>query len=419
MAEPVYVIGAGRTDFKRNFRKEGKTIRHAILEAASAAVADAGIDPRDIGAGVVGNFASGLFTRQLHLGAFLTELDDQLRGIPTVHVEAACASGGVAVLTAAQQIIGGLQDVVLVVGAEQQKTMPPEQGADVLAAAADYHIEAPQFGDFMFPRLFARIAQSYRERHGLTEQQLALVAVKNHAHARLNPLAQMRDSTLTLKDACTESEANARFAPPLKITDCSQITDGGAALVMCSARFLKKLAPRGVIRLLGYGHTTDFLPLARKDVPHFSIATKAAEQAYAMATLKPRDLQAAEVHDCFSISEIVAYEILGFASRGEGVKLLESGVTALPAIKDSIFNAQRSTLNAQRSKETLIVNPGGGLMGDGHPVGATGVRQVVEAYRQLTVSAGEHQVEGVERFLTFNMGGSATTSVVMIWGREP
>src|SRR5213592_3823232 len=210
MAEPVYVIGAGRTDFKRNFKKEGKTIRHIILEASQAALAGAGVDPGDIEAGVVGNFASGRFTGQLHLGAFLTELDQTLRGIPTLHVEAACASGGVAVLTGAQQIQGGLHDVVLVVGVEQQKTMPPVEGAEVLAAAGDYLEERAHYGDFMFPRLFGRIAQIYQERHGLTERQLALVAVKNHAHARLNPFAQMRDSALSVKEAFTESERNPR-----------------------------------------------------------------------------------------------------------------------------------------------------------------------------------------------------------------
>src|SRR6185503_2571 len=184
-----------------------------ILEAAQAAILEAGIQPTDIQSGVVGNFASGLFTRQLHLGAFLTELDPGLRGIPTLHVEAACASGGVAVLTAAQQIMGGVHDVVLVVGAEQQKTMAPSEGAGVLAAAADYHTEKSQHGDFMFPKLFARIAEIYRQRHGLTEEQLARVAVKNHAHARLNPLAQKRDSTLTLQEAVTDSESNPRIAP--------------------------------------------------------------------------------------------------------------------------------------------------------------------------------------------------------------
>jgi acetyl-CoA C-acetyltransferase len=205
MAEPVYILGAGRTDFKRNFKKEGKTIRDIVLEAGRSAIANGGIEPKEIQAGIVGNFASGLFTRQLHLGAFLTGIDERLRGILTLHVEAACASGGVAVLTAAQQIMGGLHDVVLVGGVEQQKTMSAKDGAEVLAAAGDYHVETEQFGEFMFPKLFAHIAQIYMGRYGMTEEQLAKVAVKNHAHARLNPLAQMRDSTLTAKEACTAS----------------------------------------------------------------------------------------------------------------------------------------------------------------------------------------------------------------------
>jgi acetyl-CoA C-acetyltransferase len=262
----------------------------------------------------------------------------------------------------------------------------------------------------MFPKLFARIALIYGKRHGLTEQDLALVAVKNRAHARLNPLAQMRDCTLSLKESCAESEANPRIAPPLKSMDCSPITDGGAGLILCSARFLKRLPRRAAVGLRGYGHTTDCLPLERKDAPEFSIARKAAERAYAMAGANPGDIQAAEVHDCFSISEIVAYEILGFAPRGEGTALLETGATMLPEV--------RSRIVAGVPSFALPVNPGGGLMGDGHPVGGTGVRQVVEAYHQLTDSAGERQVQGVERFLTFNMGGSVTTSVVMIWGRE-
>ena len=165
MAEAVYVIGAGRTDFKRNFKKEGKTLRDVILEAAQAAITDAQIDPGEIQSGVVASFASGLFTRQLHLGAFLTEIDTKCRGIPTLHVEAACASGSVAVLTAAQQIMAGLHDVVLVVGAEQQKTMPAVDGADVLGAAGNYQVEKAIYGDFMFPKLFARIAQIYMEKY--------------------------------------------------------------------------------------------------------------------------------------------------------------------------------------------------------------------------------------------------------------
>ncbi|MEA3209476.1 MAG: acetyl-CoA C-acetyltransferase [Chthoniobacter sp.] len=396
MSEPVYVVGAARTDFRRNLRKEGKTIRHLIVEAGTAAIADAGLAPGAVEAAVVGNFASGLFTRQLHLGAFVTEIDSALRGIPTVHVEAACASGGVAVLTGAQQIMGGLRDVVLVIGAEQQKTMPPVEGADVLGAAADYHEERARHGDFMFPKLFARIADAYVERHGLSETSLAMVAVKNHGHARLNPLAQMRDTELTFAQASVASEANPVIAPPLKVSDCSQITDGSAALILCSHRFLDKLRPPHAARLLGYGHTTDYLPLERKEMPDFPIAASAATQAYRMAAVRPDDIHGAEVHDCFSISEIVQYELLRFAEPGQGVDLLESGATALPAGR-------------------CPVNAGGGLLGDGHPVGATGVRQVVEAFQQLTSQAGLRQIPGARRFLTCNIGGSLTTTVVMIW----
>jgi acetyl-CoA acetyltransferase len=405
MSEPVYVIGAGRTDFKRNFKKEGKTIRDIIVEAGSAAIENAKIEPSVVQSGVVGNFAGGLFTRQLHLGSFITEIDPKLRGIPTLHTEAACASGSVAVLTGAQQIMAGLCDVVIVVGAEQQKTMSSSEGGDVLAAAGDYLREKPSYGDFMFPKLFARIAQIYSEKYGLTEEQLSKVAVKNYAHAQKNPLAQMRDKLMTLAQACTVSDENPRFAPPLKVSDCSQITDGGAALILCSERFARKVQ-RPSMKLLGFGHSTDYLQLEKKDAPTFTIARKAADQAYAMANIQPSDLQGAEVHDCFSITEIVAYEILRFANLGEGQKLLESGATSLPFASES------------KPAFRLPVNPSGGLMADGHPVGATGVKQVVEAYQQLCGAAGEHQIDGAKKFLTFNMGGSLTTTVSMIWGKS-
>jgi acetyl-CoA C-acetyltransferase len=412
MASSVHILGAGRTDFRRNLRKEGRTLGDLIVEAGRLAIADARIAPADICAGIVGNFAAGLFTRQLHLGAFLTEIDDALRGLPTLHVEAACASGGAAVLAGAREIMGGMRDVVLVVGVEQQKTMPPPEGADVLGAAANYSREKAQFGDFMFPKLFARIARLYMERYGLTEEQLARVAVKNHAHARLNPLAQMRTADLTLEQARCESKANPSVAPPLKVSDCSQITDGAAALVLCSDPFWKKLARRGSVRLAGLGHTTDRLALDDKDAPDFSIARKAVEQAFIAAGLGPDSLDGVEVHDCFSISEIVAYELLGLAQCGQGASLLERGGTALPAVREALqCRAPHSGFRA------VPVNAGGGLIGDGHPVGATGVRQVVEAFLQLTGRAGARQIEGARCILTFNIGGTFTSNVVMIWER--
>ena len=411
MPAPVYLIGAARTDFKRNLSKEGKGPRDVLVEAGGGAIAGAGIDPGDVTSGVVGNFAGGLFNRQLHLGAFLTEVDPKLRGIPTMHVEAACASGGAAVLAGAQQIMAGLHDVVLVAGVEQQKTMSPADGADVLGAAGDYHAERPVYGQFMFPKLFARIATTYQAKYGLSEQQLARVAFKSRLHARLNPCAQTRDAAMTLEAACTESPNNPRVAPPLKVSDCSQITDGAAAVVLCSERFARSLAAaRRPVRLLGFGHTTDYLALDRKDIPECSVARRAAEKAYEMAGLKPADIDAADVHDCFSISEILAYEVLGLAERGRGPALLDSGATALPKV--------RGEFGSGKPTRSMPVNPGGGLMGDGHPVGATGVRQVAEAHAQLTERAEARQVAGARRYLTFNMGGTVTTSVVMIWGKN-
>jgi acetyl-CoA C-acetyltransferase len=412
MNEPVYILGGGRTDFKRNLKKEGKTIRDLITESGRKALDDAKIDAAEIEAAAVGNFNAGAFTKQLHLGAFVPEIDPKLHGIPTMHTEAACASGSLSVLLGAQWITGGLHDVVLVVGAEQQKTMSSLEGGDVLGAAADYHIEKPEYGDFMFPKLFGRIAQIYIEKYGASADDLAAVAYKNYAHARLNPLAQMRDANLTYDYASQVSDKNPSVAPPLRVTDCSQITDGGAAIVLVSGKYLDRIGrdKSKLPRLLGFGSTTDYLALEKKDVPTFSTARKAAEKAFGMANLKPRDMHGVEVHDCFSITEIVAYEILGLAEPGKGAELAKSGATALPQVRGEHVSGKIGW--------EIPVNVGGGLIGDGHPVGATGVRQVYEAYQQLTEQADQRQVPGAKKYLTFNMGGSLTTSVAMIWGRD-
>src|SRR5258708_16791147 len=179
MSESVYILGGGRTDFKRNLKKEGKTIRHIIIEAGKKAIDDAKIDPGEIQAGAVGNFNAGQFTKQLQLGAFIPEIDPKLRGIPTMHTEAACASGALSVLLGAEWIMGGFYDVVLVVGAEQQKTMSSLDGSDVLGAAADYHNEKPEYAHFLFPKLFPSIVAIYFENYGTFAKPLAGVAYKN------------------------------------------------------------------------------------------------------------------------------------------------------------------------------------------------------------------------------------------------
>jgi acetyl-CoA C-acetyltransferase len=411
--EPVYILGGGRTDFKRNLKKEGKTIRDLITESGRKAIEDAKIDPAEIQAAAVGNFNAGAFTKQLHLGAFVPEIDPKLHGIPTMHTEAACASGALSALLGTQWIMGGFHDAVLVVGAEQQKTMSSLDGGDVLGAAADYHVEKPEYGDFMFPKLFGRIAQIYIEKYGATPEQLAWVAYKNYAHARLNPLAQMRDADLTYDAASQVSEKNPSVAPPLKVTDCSQITDGGASIVLVSGKYLERhgLDKSKYPRMLGFGSTTDYLALEKKDAPTFSTARKAAEKAFGMTNgLTPRDMDGVEVHDCFSITEICAYEILGLAEPGKGAELAMSGATALPQVRNEKVSG--------KFDRQIPVNTGGGLIGDGHPVGATGVRQVYEAYQHLTEQAGARQIDGARKFLTFNMGGSLTTAVAMIWGRD-
>ncbi len=423
MTTPVYLLGGARTDFKRNLKKENKTLRDVIVEVARDALASTGLEAADIQAGVVGNFAGGMYTRQLHIGALLLEADDALRGIPTMHTEAACASGSLAVLTAAQWIGAGIYDCVLVVGAEQQKTMSPADGSDVLAAAADYHREKPEYGEFMFPKLFGRIAELYMQRYpSLTEHDLARVAVKNYLHAHLNPLAQMRDTDLDFTTASTESQKNWRIAAsPLKLYDCSQITDGAASVILCSDRFLDKLGhrcssttlPVNPVRLLGWGHSTDCLALEKKDVPHFPQARRALVQALESADIHdPRkQLQGVEVHDCFSVSEVIAYEIIGLAAPGEGATLLHNGATMLPSVRAQILGP-----DAAPPPFSIPVNAGGGLMADGHPVGATGVRQVLDAHQQLTNQAGPRQIENASRFLTYNVGGSMTTTVAMVWG---
>lgn len=403
--EPVYCIGVGRTDFKRNLSKEGKSLRDIIVEAGRAAIEDAGVEPSQVKSGVVGNFAGGRFTKQLHLGSYLCDIDESMRGLPTFHAEAACASGSVAVVAAIHQVMGGIYDAVLVVGAEQQKTMSPNEVGDVLASAGEYATERPKYGELTFPSLFGYVATAYNEKYGLSGKELAAVAAKNRQHATLNPLAQMRGNAVTDEEACAVTDKNPVIAGLLKLCDCSQITDGAAATLLVSESFLKKHRPtKQPVRLLGWGNSTDYLPVDRKDAPTFSIARRAARQAFSQAGCGPADLQGLDVHDCFSISEICAYEIVGLAENGQGAKLAASGATRLKAVGGS------------PRAGVPIVNPGGGLIGDGHPVGATGVRQVVEAITHLRNEAGARQIENCRRYMTFNMGGSFTTAVAAVWG---
>lgn len=426
MSNPVYLLGAARTDFKRNLKKEGHTLRDIIIESAREVLKQTEVKPSHIQAGIVGNFASGQFTGQQHLGAYLCEVDPAMHGIATLHTEAACASGSVGALTAAHWIAGGVYDCVMVVGAEQQKTMSSLDGSNVLGSAGEYAQEKAIYGDFMFPKLFGKIAEVYAQHYPeTTETDLARVAVKNYAHARLNPLAQTRDNpSFELKAAALESESNRRIAGLLKLLDCSQISDGAAAIILCSERFLQQhhlslssTATTKPVRLMGWGHTTNYLSLEKKiesgDLPTLPIAQKAVKSALTMAGLEsPLELHGIDVHDCFSISELMAYEVIGLAKPGQAAELLRTGATVLPQLRKEVLGSEL----AIQPPFSIPVNPGGGLIGDGHPIGATGIRQICEAYAHLKGQAGARQIENATRYLTYNMGGSMTTIVAMVWG---
>ena len=359
----------------------------------------------------MGNFNAGQFTKQLHLGAFIPEIDEKLHGIPTMHTEAACASGALSVFFGAQWIMGGFHDAVLVVGAEQQKTMSSKDGGDVLGAAADFDVERPEYGDFMFPKLFGRIAQIYVDKYGASPDDLAAVAYKNYAHARLNPLAQMRVSRISPTTTPRRSRRKTRASRRLCAFPIARRSPmARPPIVLVSGKYLEKHGiDKSKFRSSSASATQPITSRSeKKDAPTFTTARKAAEKAFGMANLKPRDMHGAEVHDCFSITEIVAYEILGLAEPGKGAELAKSGATAFPQVRGEHVSGKIDF--------EIPVNTGGGLIGDGHPVGATGVRQVVDAYQQLTNQADARQIKGAKKFLTFNMGGSLTTSVAMIWG---
>jgi acetyl-CoA C-acetyltransferase len=355
-------------------------------EAALAALDDAGLDRVD--SITVGSMTPGLFVGQEHLGALLAD-ELGMAGVPATRVESACASGGVALKVGFAEVAAGLADIVLVTGVEKMTDVSGDECTTALAAAADAELEV--FYGATFPGLYAMMARAHMARWGTTREQLAMVAVKNHRHGALNPHAQYRQE-ITVKDVI---EA-AKVAEPLTILDCSPITDGAAALVLAEIGVARKLAKgRPIVRVAGVGQATDRIALqSRADLTTLPATTLAAQRAFKMADKGPADVHLAEVHDCFTIAEIVVVEALGLCKPGEGGCQASSGRTALGG--------------------ELPVNPSGGLKSKGHPVGATGVAQAVEITTQLRGAAGKRQVKGARVGLTQNMGGTGASTVVHI-----
>ncbi|HET9014800.1 MAG TPA: thiolase domain-containing protein [Thermomicrobiaceae bacterium] len=381
----VVIVGAAET----KFGKSELAYRDLAAQAGRAAMADAGASPDEIEALFLGTFSPGTFIHQEHAAPLIAH-ELGLANVPSTRTENACASGSTAFLSAIYAIAAGAHDAVLVVGAEKMTATPVAEATSILAEAADWENET--MVGLTFPGAYALIARAYMHRYGKTRDILDAVAIKNHRNAMGNPFAQFH-RVIGPEDIAK----SAMVADPLTLYDCSPISDGAAAVVVVAADVAERFARPGV-RVLGFGQASDSLALYKHaELTTLPAARRAAERAYRMAGLGPTDVNLAEVHDCFTIAEIVATEDLGFFEPGEGGDAVREGVTG----RDG----------------RIPVNPSGGLKAKGHPVGATGVSQLAEAAFQLRGEAGERQVDGADIALTHNVGGSGATCVVTILGR--
>lgn len=396
----MFVLGGAQTDFARNWANDGAGIPEMLGEAIASACADAEIDPGAVDACHVGNFVGELFTGQGHLGAMPASVEPALAGKPSARHEAACASGSMAIGAAMAEIESGRYDVVLVAGVEQMRNVGGQAAAEHLGAAMFVGREGTE-ATFPWPYQFSQIADAYADRHGLDHRHLGAISEKNFDNAKRNPLAQTRAWQFEDEAFGEHDDLNPVIEGRLRKQDCGRITDGAAAIVLASPRAAAQWAAvtgrdlDEVARITGWGHTT--APLLLHDKLHdrhrsglmFPHVRTAIADARLRAGVPLEDVDVVETHDCFSITEYLAYDHLGITAPGEAWKAVEEGTTEMTG--------------------TLPVNPSGGLIGNGHPVGATGVRMVLDGARQVTGVAGDYQVPGARVAQTLNIGGSCTT----------
>ena len=414
-ARRVFIVGGDHTPFIGKYhpdfiwkghpdfgRRNNPTIDEHLSRAVLSALEKSSVKPSAIQKGFVGNFTGEIFARQGHLGSVLAGVHPDFNHKPFSRVEGACASGGLALVAGIDAISAGY-DTVLVAGVEVQTTLSARDGADALARAAHYSSER-DLDPFTFPCMFARRMRAYCEKYGVTQEDVAAVVLKAYGNASRNPYAHMRTFTMTPDYARTASDRNPRFLQNpefsewLKVSDCSQVSDGASAAVLVSEKGLETIRTgRKPVEIAAYGHATAAIG-GERDFTALTTTAAAAREAYRDAGIRPSDLEVAEVHDCFSIAEIQMYEALDAAVPGRGIDLVRNGDTAIDG--------------------RLPVNTGGGLMAFGHPVGATGVKQAVEIYRQMNGLCGDYQVpEKPSIGLAANMGGDDRTAVVTAYRR--
>ena len=407
-SKPVYILGGYQTDFARNWARENKHISAMMREAYEGSLVTTRIEPKDIKAMFVGNFAAELYCMQGHLGAFFVDMDPAFKGLPTSRFEGACASSALAALSAIAHIQAGIYNCIALVGVELMKSVSPAKGGDFLGTAAWYERESANI-EFPFPKLFGKLGDVYEERYGLSNDHLAGISAINYANAKRNPNAQTRDWFMNYDHACSKGQYNSTVTGRIKVTDCSQVTDGAVCLYLADEAMAAEYAKRTgtsldqIPRILGWGHSTAPIEFTAKVTdsegqPYVLPWTRRAiTDAYARAGLKDCwDLNLIETHDCFTTSEYMAIDHFGLTEPGQSWKAIEDGTIELDG--------------------RLPINPSGGLIGGGHPVGATGARQLLDAYKQVTNTAGDYQVENAKTAATLNIGGSATTNVCFIVG---
>lgn len=381
----VSIVSAGLSKFGK---RKGLYARELFAEAAKEAFdRTPKLDPKkDIEALFVGHMGES-YEHQGHTGATMADWAGLLQ-IPATRVEAACASSGAALRAGIYAVLSGLCDVVMVGGVEKMTHRTTPEVTEFLAMASDFPFE--QWHGITFPGLFALMATAHMHKYSTTEAQLAAVAVKNHYHGSLNPKAHMQ------KEVTLETALSSRIiAWPLKLYDCSLITDGASCVILTKPELARKYTDMPV-HIIGSGQASDTIGMyEREEFTSLKAAKLAARKAYKMADVGPEDIHVAEVHDCFTIAEIIAYEDLGLCKPGEGGRLVESGETKLGG--------------------RIPVNTSGGLKAKGHPVGATGTAQAYEIYLQLTGQAEKRQVKNAEIGLTHNVGGSGATAAVHIY----
>ncbi|EID10668.1 acetyl-CoA acetyltransferase [Mycolicibacterium phlei] len=399
----VWILGGYQSDFARNITREGRDFADLTAEVVDRTLAAAKVDADDIEVIHVGNAFGELFGGQGHLGAMPATVHDALWDKPAARHEAACASGSIAVLSALADLRSGNYRTALVLGVELERTVPGDVGAAHLGTAAWIGHEG-QGVTHMWPYMFSQVLDAYDARYGVDPAHLQAIAQLNFANARNNPNAQTRGWTVP-EPITADDVNNPVVAGRMRRFDCSQMTDGGAGVVLVTDDYLRHHpTARPLARIAGWGHRTVGLGLRQKldrdaDNPYLLPHVRGAVlDAFTRAAVGLDDLDGFEVHDCFTPSEYVAIDHIGLTDPGESWKAVESGDIEIGG--------------------RLPINPSGGLIGGGHPVGATGVRMLLDAAKQVSGTAGDYQVEGAKTFGTLNFGGSTATTVSFVVGKD-